>query len=81
MAYYYQQVGEFDQAEDAYRDALRKDNDNADTYNNFGAFLCQINKFDEAEQLLQAAVKRPGYIRVAESYENLAFLCARPQRF
>ncbi len=75
MAYYYQQVGEFDQAEDAYRDALRKDNDNADTYNNFGAFLCQINKFDEAEQLLQAAVKRPGYIRVAESYENLAF-CA-----
>lgn len=73
LAYYYQQVGEFDQAEDAYRDALRKDNDNADTYNNFGAFLCQINKFEEAEALLLAAVKRPGYIRVAESYENLAF--------
>jgi type IV pilus assembly protein PilF len=75
LAYYYQQVGEFEQAEDAYRDALRKDHNNADTYNNFGAFLCQINKFDEAEELLLAAVKRPGYIRVAESYENLAF-CA-----
>lgn len=75
LAYYYQQVGEFDQAEDAYRDALRKDHNNADTYNNFGAFLCQINKFEEAEELLLAAVKRPGYIRVADSYENLAF-CA-----
>ena len=75
LAYYYQQVGEFDQAEDAYRDALRKDHNNADTYNNFGAFLCQINKFEEAEALLLAAVKRPGYIRVADSYENLAF-CA-----
>lgn len=75
MAYYYQQVGEFDQAEDAYRDALRKDHNNADTYNNFGAFLCQINKFEEAEELLLAAVKRPGYIRVADSYENLAY-CA-----
>lgn len=75
LAYYYQQVGEFEQAEDAYRDALRKDHNNADTYNNFGAFLCQINKFDEAEELLLAAVKRPGYIRVADSYENLAF-CA-----
>jgi type IV pilus assembly protein PilF len=75
LAYYYQQVGEFDQAEDAYRDALRKDHNNADTYNNFGAFLCQINKFEEAEELLLAAVKRPGYIRVADSYENLA-LCA-----
>ncbi len=74
LAYYYQQVGEFEQAEDAYREALRKDHDNADTYNNFGAFLCQIKKFDEAEALLTAAVKRPGYLRVAESYENLA-LC------
>ncbi len=74
LAYYYQQVGELKQAEDAYREALRKDHDNADTYNNFGAFLCQIKKFDEAEALLTAAVKRPGYLRVAESYENLA-LC------
>ncbi len=72
LAYYYQQVGEFDQAEDAYRDALRKDHDNADTYNNFGAFLCQRKKYAEAEQLLNAAIKKPGYLRVAESYENLA---------
>lgn len=79
MAYYFQQVGEFEQAEDAYRASLRKDSNNADTYNNFGSFLCQINKFTEAEELLQAAIKRPGYIRVADSYENLAF-CALAQK-
>jgi type IV pilus assembly protein PilF len=79
LAYYFQQVGELDQAEDAYRASLRKDSNNADTYNNFGSFLCQINKYTEAEELLQAAIKRPGYIRVADSYENLAF-CALAQK-
>jgi type IV pilus assembly protein PilF len=79
LAYYFQQVGELDQAEEAYRDSLRKDSNNADTYNNFGSFLCQINKYTEAEELLKAAIKRPGYIRVADSYENLAF-CALAQK-
>lgn len=79
LAYYFQQVGELAQAEDAYRTSLRKDSNNADTYNNFGSFLCQINKYTEAEELLQAAIKRPGYIRVADSYENLAF-CALAQK-
>lgn len=79
LAYYFQQVGELEQAEDAYRASLRKDSNNADTYNNFGSFLCQINKYAEAEELLKAAIKRPGYIRVADSYENLAF-CALAQK-
>jgi len=79
LAYYFQQVGELEQAEEAYRASLRKDSSNADTYNNFGSFLCQINKYTEAEELLQAAIKRPGYIRVADSYENLAF-CALAQK-
>ncbi|MCT6698536.1 type IV pilus biogenesis/stability protein PilW [Rheinheimera sp. 4Y26] len=79
LAYYYQQVGELKQAEDAYRSALRKDSNNADTYNNFGAFLCQHQKYQQAEELLLAAIKRPGYIRVADSYENLA-LCELEQK-
>ncbi|WP_306523882.1 type IV pilus biogenesis/stability protein PilW [Rheinheimera sp.] len=79
LAYYYEQVGELKQAEESYRDALRKDSNNADTYNNFGAFLCQHQKYQQAEELLLAAIKRPGYIRVADSYENLAF-CALEQK-
>lgn len=79
LAYYYQQVDEVDLAEEAYRTALRKDDNNADTYNNFGAFLCQHGKYKESEELLLAAVKRPGYMRVADSYENLAY-CALDQK-
>ncbi len=78
LAYYYEQVDELELAEDAYRTSLRKDDNNADTYNNFGAFLCQNGKYKQAEELLLAAVKRPGYIRVADSYENLAY-CALAQ--
>jgi type IV pilus biogenesis/stability protein PilW len=78
LAYYYQRVGEFSDAEDAYRDALSADSDNADTYNNYGSLLCQRGKYEQAEKLLLAAVKRPGYIRVSESYENLA-LCKLAQ--
>lgn len=75
FAYFYQQVGENELAEKAYRKAIRLDSNNADSYNNFGAFLCQTGKYAEAEKLLLDAVKKPGYIRVAESYENLG-LCA-----
>tara|TARA_R110002126_G_scaffold16527_10_gene65988 strand:+ start:224 stop:2248 length:2025 start_codon:yes stop_codon:yes gene_type:complete len=79
LAFYYQSVGEHVQAEEAYKQALNKDSNNADAYNNYGAFLCQIGKYDEAQELLLKAISRPGYIRVAESYENLA-LCQMDQQ-
>lgn len=81
LAYYYEQVDELELAEDAYRTSLRKDDNNADTYNNFGAFLCQNGKYKQAEELLLAAVKRPGYIRVADSYENLAYCSLAQEDF
>jgi len=78
LAYYYQSVGEEKQAEEYFRLAIQKDANYADAYNNYGAFLCQLHRYDEAEQLLLKAISRPGYIRVAESYENLA-LCKLQQ--
>ncbi|MCC5826394.1 type IV pilus biogenesis/stability protein PilW [Alkalimonas sp.] len=78
LAYYYQSVNEPEQAEAAYRQALARDADNPDTYNNYGAFLCQQGKYHEAEVLLLNAIRRPGYMRVSESYENLA-LCQLQQ--
>ena len=81
LAYYYQSVGEHQQAEDAYKQALARDPDNADTYNNYGAFLCQIDKYEEAERLLLTAIRRPGYMRVSESYENLAMCMLQQNNF
>ncbi|SDZ94325.1 type IV pilus biogenesis/stability protein PilW [Alkalimonas amylolytica] len=78
LAYYYQSVNEPEQAEAAYKQALARDANNPDTYNNYGAFLCQQGKYHEAEVLLLNAIRRPGYMRVSESYENLA-LCQLQQ--
>lgn len=78
LAFYYQTVGEHVQAENAYKQAIAKDANNADAYNNYGAFLCQIARYEDAERLLLSAISKPGYIRVAESYENLA-LCKLEQ--
>lgn len=79
MAYYYQQVAEFDAAESSYQKAIDLEPNNADSYNNYGAFLCQRGKYQQAEQLLLQAISRPGYIRAADSYENIA-LCRLEQK-
>lgn len=79
MAYYYQQVAEFEAAETSYQKAIDLEPDNADSYNNYGAFLCQRGKYQQAEQLLLQAISRPGYIRAADSYENIA-LCRLEQK-
>lgn len=79
MAYYYQQVAEFEAAENSYQKAIDLEPNNADSYNNYGAFLCQRGKYEQAEQLLLQAISRPGYIRAADSYENIA-LCRLEQK-
>lgn len=81
LAFYYQTVGENQQAEQSYKQAISKDANNADAYNNYGAFLCQQGKYTEAESVLLKAISRPGYIRVAESYENLALCLLEQQQF
>lgn len=75
MAYYYQQVGENGLAKKFYESAIDIDPANPDTLNNYGVFLCSIGEFDAAADYMLQAIEIPSYLRVAESYENLA-LCA-----
>ncbi len=75
LAYYYQQVDEPELADKAYQQALRIDPNDPNTLNNYGVFLCGIGEYDRAVEELLKAISIPSYIRVAESYENLA-LCA-----
>jgi type IV pilus assembly protein PilF len=81
LAYYYENVGEVDQAEEHYLIAIDKNPNYADAYNNYGAFLCQLQKYEASERLLLKAISRPGYIRVAESYENLALCQLQQNKF
>ena len=75
FAYYYQQVGEDNLADNAYQKALKINPNDPNTRNNYGVFLCGINEYDRATEQFIKAIEIPSYIRVAESYENLA-LCA-----
>lgn len=72
FAHYYEHVGEFQLAENAYREALSINAKDPDTLNNFGVYYCRRNRLDKAEEVFLQAIAVPSYIRVSESYENLA---------
>ncbi|GAA5191107.1 type IV pilus biogenesis/stability protein PilW [Ferrimonas gelatinilytica] len=74
MAYYYDSVQDEKNAEIYYRKAVDAKSDNADAANNLGVFYCRHGRYPEAERWLLKAVETPGYIRMAQTYENLG-LC------
>ncbi|TDQ59514.1 type IV pilus assembly protein PilF [Mesocricetibacter intestinalis] len=75
FAYYHQQQGETELAEQAYLNAIGKNNKRGDVLNNYGAFLCRQGKFATAYQRFEQALNTPGYYQRADTYENIA-LCA-----
>ncbi len=81
FAHYYESVGEYEQAEKAYLKALDLNDEDADTLNNFGVFLCRQNRVEEAESYFLKAIKVPSYIRVSESYENIALCYMKEHNF
>lgn len=75
FAHYLQKVGENEQAEQHYKIALRYSPNNGDLLNNYGAFLCRQDRFDEAQRAFAKAIIQPQYYLLSDSYENAA-LCA-----
>jgi type IV pilus assembly protein PilF len=81
FAHYYDTVGELDLAISAYEEALSIDDQDADTLNNYGVFLCRQDRLDEAESQFLKAIAIPTYLLVSESYENLALCQLKKSRF
>ncbi|WP_371376405.1 type IV pilus biogenesis/stability protein PilW [Thalassotalea aquiviva] len=81
FAHYYETVGEMELTENAYLKALSIDHNDADTLNNFGVFLCRQQRYDDAEEYFLKAIKVPTYIRVSESYQNIALCHLKNQNF
>lgn len=75
IAHYYEQVGEVDEARDAYKKALRLDARNGNVLNNYGTFLCKQGEYDQADKYFNRAIDQPYYYLVSASYENAGF-CA-----
>lgn len=81
LAYYFEQVKEYQQAKEAYKTALKLVPNDPNTLNNYGTFLCRIGEYDEATTQLLKAIDTRGYLRVSQSYENLALCAVKQDKF
>ncbi|GLX82450.1 type IV pilus biogenesis/stability protein PilW [Thalassotalea eurytherma] len=74
FAHYYETVGEPELASKSFLTALEIKPNEPDTLNNYGVFLCRQDDIEGAQEQFLKAIAVPEYVRVSESYENLA-LC------
>ncbi len=75
MSYFLEMTGEYREAENQHKKALKLSETKGAEYNNYGAFLCRRDRFKEADRAFNSAFDDKSYVRVAEVYEN-AGLCA-----
>ncbi|MBS4096665.1 MAG: type IV pilus biogenesis/stability protein PilW [Sulfuricella sp.] len=69
------ELREYAQAEENFRSALGYEESNPEIHNNFGWFLCQRNRVDEAMKHFDTALKNPLYATPAKSHINVG-LCS-----
>lgn len=75
IGYFYETVGDLEEAEKHHNQAISYGDGKARYYNNYGTFLCRRGRYKEADRAFNNALKDKQYIKTAEVYEN-AGLCA-----
>lgn len=76
LAYYYQQIGDSPNADNAYQTAIVLSQARPDVLNNYGTFLCRSGQFEQAfGRFEQALESEQPYYHQADTLENIA-LCA-----
>jgi len=74
MAYYLDTTGEVERAEAYYRKAIRYAQQKGPYLNNYGVFLCQQQRYQDAQHYFKKATQDEVYLNTAAAYEN-AGLC------
>jgi len=70
LAYYYQNVKDYERAEKAYRKALKIEPDNPDILNGYGQYLCERGDFRRALDYFERAIETPIYPDVTSALNN-----------
>ena len=78
IAVLYQQLGETDKAQTHFKKALDLDPINSNLLNNYGVFLCDAKKYQQAYSYFDNVLKDPLYTAKGSVYENVG-LCAQAQ--
>ena len=76
IAYYYEQVKEFERAEKSYKKALKIEPKNPDFLNGYGSFQCNKGNYKKADKYFNKAIEQPIYPDIASAYMN-AGVCAK----
>jgi len=76
----YQQLGDSKKAEDNFKRALSINNNDSSTLNNYGNFLCQQNKLEEAEKTFLKAAANPLYESPEIAITNAGLCLSNNQR-
>lgn len=76
MAELYVRIGDPEEAEDHYRRSLRLDSGNPETRNNYGVFLCDQGRLEEADEQFLRAARNRDYATPEYAWTN-AGVCAR----
>lgn len=71
----YEKIGDTEEAEKFYKKAMDLDAKDPALQNNYGQFLCGLERFTEAEGYFLSAIKNPNYPTPDLAYEN-AGLCS-----
>jgi type IV pilus assembly protein PilF len=77
IAALYNSIRNFELADHHYRRAIRLSPNDPALLNNFGVFLCEQERFREAEERFVRAAGIPGYQRPEEAWQNAAFCMLR----
>lgn len=75
MGFFYENTDEQKTAEKYYLKAIQLDPKSGRIHNNYGTFLCKLQRYQEADKQFMLAVEDLNYLKPAEAYEN-AGLCA-----
>lgn len=77
IALLYQRLNETDKAEEHFKQAVRRAPDYSEAQNNYGVFLCEQQRYKEAEQRFLKAIENPLYPSPAEAIENAGVCVGR----
>ena len=76
LAYYYEQIKEFEKAEKSYKKALKLEPKNSDFLNGYASYLCNKEEYHQADVYFNKAISNPIYADVESAYMN-AGVCAK----
>ena len=68
-------LGQYDEAERSFKHVLKIDSKNSATLNNYGQFLCQLDRHKEGQKLILKAIENPLYENPDAALSN-AGICA-----